>query len=260
MIEQLLPLVLKVGRVIMDFYQKDVIDIRIKSDGSPVTIADEQAESIIIKGLQHAFPNIPIIAEEQAAMNNFADISGGRFFLVDALDGTKQFIKHQEEFTINIALIEQNIAVFGIIYAPVLREIYYGRVGQGAYFTNDLSRPSWQQIKTRKRTGNSIDIIASHLHKDQTIDGINLLLKSEYIVANWLKMSSSLKFCRLAAGQADLYPRRGRTMEWDTAAGDAILRAAGGRILTWQGDTLGYGKLGDDKFANPNFLAMGDLI
>jgi len=224
-----------------------------KLDGSPVTIADRHAELIILERLTSARPEFPILAEEEACAGRIPEL-GDRFFCVDPLDGTKGFVGRTGEFTVNIALVEEGIATAGVIYAPDQRLLYYGARGEGAFRTRHKEEP--EPIAARARPGSGLIGIGSRNHHAPGTEERNVRLG----IADYLPSGSSLKFCRLAEGAADVYPRYGRTMEWDTAAGQAILEAAGGRVMALDGDAeagpLLYGKI-EAGFANPNFIAWG---
>ena len=224
-----------------------------KLDGSPVTIADRHAELIILERLTAAFPGIPILAEEEACAGRIPEL-GARFFCVDPLDGTKGFVGRTGEFTVNIALVEQGAAIAGVIYAPDPRLLYYGARGEGAFRVRHKEDP--EAIRVRAPAAGGLTGIGSRNHPAPGTEARNARLG----VRDYLPSGSSLKFCRLAEGAADVYPRYGTTMEWDTAAGQAILEAAGGRVMALDGDSeagpLAYGKV-EAGFANPNFIAWG---
>ena len=224
-----------------------------KLDGSPVTIADRHAELIILERLTAAFPEIPILAEEEACAGRIP-LLGDRFFCVDPLDGTKGFVGRTGEFTVNIALVEQGAPTAGVIYAPDPRLLYYGARGEGAFRMRH--REEAEPIRVRPRPSAGLTGIGSRNHGAPGTEERNARLG----VIDYLPSGSSLKFCRLAEGAADVYPRYGRTMEWDTAAGQGILEAAGGRVMALDGDeeagVLRYGKI-EDGFANPHFIAWG---
>jgi 3'(2'),5'-bisphosphate nucleotidase len=225
-----------------------------KLDGSPVTIADRHAELIILKRLAAAFPDIPVLAEEEACAGRIPEL-GDRFFCVDPLDGTKGFVARTGEFTVNIALIEGTAPVAGVIYAPDPKLLYYGAHGEGAFRRAGAGAP--EPIRARPRPASGLIGVGSRSHHAPGTEEKNAGLG----IADYLPSGSSLKFCRLAEGAADVYPRYGRTMEWDTAAGQAILEAAGGRVAALGPDgeeagPLAYGKA-EDGFANPNFIAWG---
>ncbi len=249
----LMRLALAAGREIMAVYQGDV-SVRDKSDASPVTDADERAERTILAGLRQQWPNVPVIAEEATAAGSLPEI-GNTFFLVDPLDGTKEFIGRNGEFTVNIALISNNKPVQGVIFAPALNKIWWGDKEQGAARANisindNPAHLMFEQIKARAPDDAEPIVVASRSHRDAETDAFIQKVKAKSVVS----AGSSLKFCMIAEGSADLYPRFGRTMEWDTAAGHAILAAAGGHVRTIAGAELEYGKT-DQKFANPAFVA-----
>lgn len=257
--EKLIPTVRAAGEIELKYYRAgaEVID---KSDGSPVTLADQEAEALIAAALKEIAPDIPMVGEESVAAGHVPDISGGRFFLVDPLDGTREFITGGGDFTVNIALMDNFMPVMGIIYVPVTDELYYGAVGEqdggaGQAFMSVKGAPV-QQIQVRKPPADGLTVVASRRHNDQ--EGLDHFLKGflkDRAVNDLVNRSSSLKFCVIAAGQADVYPRLGPTSEWDTAAGDAILRAAGGQVTQLGGAPLVYGKA-DQKFLNPAFVAF----
>ena len=258
MLDDLIAIALKAGAAIMPVYERfDAASVATKGDGSPVTAADEAAEAVILAELARVAPGIPIVAEESVAAGK-CPATGSRFFLVDPLDGTKEFISRNGEFTVNIALIENGRPVLGVVYAPAIGEIYAGGVGQGARAAKVLNGTigAWHDISVRPCPGGGISVLASRSHlTDETKAFVE-----KFAVADFVSAGSSLKFCKLAAGEADLYPRLGRTMEWDTAAGDAILRAADGGVMTMDGKPLLYGKRNqaeDVDFANPWFVAAG---
>jgi 3'(2'), 5'-bisphosphate nucleotidase len=233
------------GARIMMIYNTD-FKSEAKADASPVTAADTAAEAIIIEGLRKDFPEIPIIAEEQAAAGNLEKI-GDRFFLVDPLDGTKEFISKNGEFTVNIGLIEHGAPVMGVVYAPALGELFAGAVGASAFRT---IQGVTEKIETRPCPSEGPVVLASRSHRDPETEAF-IAKQGCSAISN---AGSSLKFCRVAEGKADLYPRFGRTMEWDTAAGHAVLVAAGGTVTNTDGSPFLYGKPG---FANPAFIARG---
>jgi 3'(2'), 5'-bisphosphate nucleotidase len=235
------------GAEILKVYGSDFATNR-KADQSPVTEADLAAEAVILEALRRLMPHVPIVAEEDAQIHGLPDHAADRFWLVDPLDGTKEFVARNGEFTVNIALIERDVPVLGIVHLPALNETYRGyshlaeRSVEGAPF---------KPIHVRKppAEGSTMTISRSHAAKE--------LVKAEEMgeqVHDTIVAGSSLKFCRLAEGAADLYPRFGPTMEWDTAAGHAILVAAGGSVTTLDGEPLRYGKPG---FLNPHFVARG---
>ena len=244
---KLIPVVRAAGEIELGYFKSgaEVID---KLDGSPVTLADQEAEALIAAKLKVLCPEIPMIGEESVAAGTIPDIAGGEFWLVDPLDGTREFITGSGDFTVNIALLRNFSPVMGIIYAPVADELYFGAEGQA--FMSLKGRPE-KKISVRKMPAEGLTVVASKRHGDP--ERLNDFLGNKK-VATLTNRSSSLKFCIIAAGQADFYPRLGPTSEWDTAAGDAILRAAGGKVTTLDGKSLSYGKK-DRKFLNPEFMA-----
>jgi 3'(2'), 5'-bisphosphate nucleotidase len=225
-----------------------------KLDGSPVTIADRHAELIILERLARAFPDIPVLAEEEACAGRIPEL-GTRFFCVDPLDGTKGFLQRNGEFTVNIALIEAGEPVAGVIYAPDSKLLYYGARGEGAH--KAVGRGSAEPISTRPRPSQGLTGIGSRNHAAAGTAERNAALG----IVDYVPSGSSLKFCLVAEGVADVYPRYGPTSEWDTAAGHAILEAAGGRVLALDDEgreagPLRYGNA-DRAFLNPYFIAWG---
>jgi 3'(2'), 5'-bisphosphate nucleotidase len=257
LIDALIAPTLAAGRVIMEVHATlSAGDTRSKGDGSPVTEADERAEAVILAALAEITPNIPVIAEEAAAGGEMPEI-GVRFWLVDPLDGTREFVGGKLDFTVNIALIEEGVPVLGLVFVPATGVLYVGDAS-GARVTTvaDGRVGDWSAIRIATAKPEALRVLASRSHmSDETKAFID-----QFGVAELVSAGSSLKFCKLAAGEADLYPRMGRTMEWDTAAADAVLRAAGGRVMTLDGQPLRYGKRNqadDSDFANPWFVATG---
>lgn len=240
-------LALEAGRTIMAFY-RDGTTVETKADRSPVTEADRAADRLIVAGLRAADPRIPVISEENTDPSTPAAPADGCFWLVDPLDGTREFIARTGEFTVNIALIEAGRPVLGVLHAPAEGETYVadGR-GQAIHVVGDGTP---QTIRARPVTDENLAVIASRSHRDAETDAYIAELRPSRTAS----AGSALKFGLLARGEADLYPRFGRTMEWDTAAGQAILEAAGGHVRDLSGRALRYGKAG---FANPPFVASG---
>ncbi len=244
----------RAGKVILAYYAEgDAIEVSEKADSSPVTAADEAAEDFILEALATLTPDIPVVAEEAAAAGHIPDVSAGRFWLVDPLDGTKEFISRNGEFTVNIALIEAGQPVAGVVHAPAMAMTWAGTSQPGgprrAVFSN-TDQPA-MEIRTREVPPGGPVAVASRRHGSG--EALEAFLAA-HKVAETVNAGSSVKFCLLAAGRADLYPRFGRTMEWDTAAGHAVLKAAGGAVFAATGEPLTYGKPG---FENPNFYALG---
>ncbi len=249
----LIEIAIEAGHEIMDVYA-DVVAARIKPDLSPVTDADLRAEKVILSGLRKHWPKMPVVAEESMA-SHIAPQLGKLFFLVDPLDGTREFLAHNGEFTVNIARIAGSAPEWGVIYAPALGKIWWGHAQAGAGFGNYapgdvVAAIQWTACRVRTPPLTGSVAIASRSHRDsQTQDYLARIKPSA--VRN---IGSSLKFCLVAEGKADIYPRFGRTMEWDTAAGHAILTAAGGKVCGLDGRPLIYGKTAKN-FENPAFMA-----
>ncbi|MBK0398094.1 3'(2'),5'-bisphosphate nucleotidase CysQ [Limibaculum sp. M0105] len=245
-------LALEAGKAIMEVYRAPDFETRAKADSSPVTDADLAADRIIAEGLRAAFPEIPLVTEEQAATH--AATGHARFFLVDPLDGTKEFVQRRGEFTVNIALIEGGRPVMGVVHAPAVGRMFRSLAGGGAAeeAVDEAGTPvpgSMRPIAVATPDPAALSVVASKSHRDKATDDYI----ARFAVAAFKSAGSSLKFCLLAAGEADLYPRLGRTMEWDTAAGHAVLSAAGGEVLRFDDQSpLLYGKTG---YENPFFIA-----
>ncbi len=241
----------RAGQVIMTHYAEGAaIEVRSKDDASPVTAADEAAEAFILRALETLTPEIPVIAEEATAAGIQPDVSGGLFWLVDPLDGTKEFLARNGEFTVNIALIQDGEPVAGVVHAPALAKTWAGAGAGSATFSQGDQPPRAMEVRRPPEDG--VVVVASRRHgASQDLDRF----LADYDVAEQTTAGSSLKFCLVASGTADLYPRFGRTMEWDTAAGHAVLLAAGGSVVRADdGSPLTYGKPG---FENPHFIARG---
>jgi 3'(2'), 5'-bisphosphate nucleotidase len=243
-VEEVIAIARAAGEDVLQVYAQGSAVHR-KSDGSPVTEADRRAQEIICARLERVAPRIPIVAEEST--DTPAAVIERDFWLVDPLDGTKEFISRNGEFTINIALIRAGVPVLGVVLAPALDQLFAAASGAALIEDAGGRRP----LAARIAPAEGATVVASRSHCDPEALARYLAGRK---VARSISAGSSLKFCLLAAGEADLYPRLGRTMEWDTAAGDAILRAAGGRVTDLDGDPLRYGKPG---FENPSFVAMG---
>ena len=245
--DELVAVARKAGAVILDIYNRDFETLR-KADRSPVTEADTAAEAVILEALARLVPDVPVVAEEQCAKDGVPLAAPRRFFLVDPLDGTKEFIARNGEFTVNIALIEDGLPVLGVVYLPATDACYAGLGGKAE---RRIGTRALEAIAARAEPENGLVMAISRSHADGEIErakarGLN--------IAGTIVAGSSLKFCRIAEGVADLYPRYGNTMEWDTAAGQAVLEAAGGRVETPEGAPLAYGKPG---FLNSHFIAYG---
>ncbi len=243
-------LALDAGERIMEVYTSASFEVKAKSDQSPVTEADEAADALISAGLTDAFPTVPLITEEQAASHRQ---SAQTFLIVDPLDGTKEFVQRRGDFTVNIAYVENGVPLRGVVYAPAKGRLFYTLAdGTAVEETGPHDRDkvgALRPIHVSRPDNGALMVVASKSHRDQATDDYI----GKYRVRDMTSAGSSLKFCLLATGEADLYPRLGRTMEWDTAAGDAVLRGAGGCVVRFDDHTtLGYGKPGWD---NPFFIA-----
>ncbi len=248
-------LALEAGAEIMKIYNAAEMNVRAKSDASPVTEADEAADRVISAGLRAAFPDVALVTEEQAASHATRATT---FLIVDPLDGTKEFIQRRGDFTVNIALVKDGLPVRGVVFAPAKARMFYTRadgtsVEEQGPFALDHPGPL-RRLAMRAPDPGALVVVASKSHRDAATDAYI----SRYNVADSRSAGSSLKFCLLAAGEADLYPRLGRTMEWDTAAGDAVLRGAGGEVLDFDTHApLVYGK---PDYANGFFIARHPAV
>ncbi len=240
------PVAAEAAAATLQYYGKATASV--KDDGSPVTAADEAAEAVILAALDRLTPDIPVVSEEAAAKGLTPEVAGTRFWLVDPLDGTKEFLSGNGEFTVNIALIESGVPVLGIVVAPALGETYEAAGSGTATLTDSAgTRP----IRVRDVPPEGLTVVGSRSHGDATaMDGFLAGRR----VAAFRAAGSSLKLCLIARGEADLYPRLGTTMEWDIAAGQAVLAAAGGRVETLDGAPFRYGK---PAYRNPHFVAYG---
>ncbi|MGF1463401.1 MAG: 3'(2'),5'-bisphosphate nucleotidase CysQ [Maricaulaceae bacterium] len=258
-LDRLVETALAAGRVILDV-RDGAMAVERKSDDSPVTLADRAAEQLILRELETIAPGLPVVAEEAVAAGRIPKTEAD-FILVDPLDGTKEFVKGGRDFTVNIGVIVQGEPVIGVVYAPASGRLFAGRKGAGAWQAEVDCRAqsavkTTSPIAVRPAPAAGFAAVASKSHRTPETDAF----LERYKLSELVSAGSSLKFCLLAAGEADLYPRLGRTMEWDTAAGDAVLRAAGGRTVTLDGARLSYGKRNqaeDADFANPWFVALG---
>ncbi|MBD3679476.1 MAG: 3'(2'),5'-bisphosphate nucleotidase CysQ [Rhodobacteraceae bacterium] len=243
-------LALEAGARIMEIYNSDDFEVRSKSDASPVTEADEAADALIFAGLKAEFPDTLVVTEEQADSHGQA---AGSFLIVDPLDGTKEFVQRRGDFTVNIAYVENGTPLRGVVYAPAKGRLFYTlpdgqaveEMGDHALEAPGEAKPL--EVSTPDNT--ALMVVASKSHRDQATDDYI----GQYAVRDMTSAGSSLKFCLVATGEADLYPRLGRTMEWDTAAGDAVLRGAGGRMVRFDDHApFTYGKPG---YENTFFIA-----
>jgi 3'(2'), 5'-bisphosphate nucleotidase len=255
LIEALLAAAVAAGRATLDIYRTGFTVAR-KADQSPVTAADHASERIVLEHLARLAPAVPVVAEEAVAAGSIPEV-GEEFFLVDPLDGTKEFIHRRGDFTVNIALIRRRKPALGIVYAPVSGALYAGNVAAARAFRcsqpADAPGPGPREpLRVRPVPAAGVTAVVSRSHSTPETEAY---LK-HYSIKERVSVGSSLKFCLVAAGEADLYPRLGPTMEWDTAAGHAVLAAAGGNVLAPGGAPLAYGKPG---FRNSFFIASGTL-
>ncbi|WP_299357892.1 3'(2'),5'-bisphosphate nucleotidase CysQ [uncultured Paracoccus sp.] len=250
LIVQMRRLALQAGARIMEIYDGPDFAVEVKSDQSPVTAADTAADALISAGLRAAFPDIPLVTEEQTATHGQRLSS---FLIVDPLDGTKEFVQRRGDFTVNIAYVRDGVPVRGVVYAPARGRLFYtladGRSVEEIGPFGDRPRDIRPIGVNPMPDNRGLMVVASKSHRDQATDDYI----ATYMVRDMTSAGSSLKFCLVATGEADLYPRLGRTMEWDTAAGDAVLRGAGGETVRFDDHApLTYGKPG---FENPFFIA-----
>jgi 3'(2'), 5'-bisphosphate nucleotidase len=251
-------LAIEAGEAILAIYGTDDFAVRAKADESPVTAADEAADALIAAGLRAAFPDVALVTEEQAASHG---VDATTFLIVDPLDGTKEFVQRRGDFTVNIAYVEEGVPIRGVVYAPAKQRLFMtdaaGRTVEEEGPFDAASSGTTRPLSVTTPDNAALNVVASKSHRDAATDAYI----GRYDVSNFKSAGSSLKFCLVAAGEADFYPRLGRTMEWDTAAGHAVLAGAGGKVLRFDDHTpLAYGKPG---FENPFFLALApgvDLV
>lgn len=238
----------RAGKVILEVYETD-FDVRRKGDDSPVTEADERAEALILPALRDLLPGIPAIGEEAVAQGTAEQMRGDVFWLVDPVDGTKEFLRRSGEFTVNIALVENTVPILGVVTAPAI-ERGFRACGPGTAERREASG-DWRPISVRPVPAQGAIVVSSRSHGDR--DRLEAVLRDMKIQGH-KTAGSSLKFCLVAEGAADFYPRYGPTSEWDTAAGHAVLTGAGGSVRLLDGPDLSYAKQG---WRNPEFLARG---
>ena len=245
-IQSVIEITKQAGAVIMDVYKTN-FEIHIKNDKSPVTEADTRANDIITEGLLNIAPDIPILSEEGRDIPFKERSKWGSFWLVDPLDGTKEYIKKNDEFTVNIAYMENNKPIFGVVYAPALDELYWGSIEKGAF--KSVSGDSFNPIRVKSELNDPIQIAISRSHPSSKMD--NFL--AQFDTFDLHPMGSSLKICSVADGTVHFYPRLGPTMEWDTAASHALINSAGGELIRYGTNlTLEYNK---EDLLNPEFIA-----
>ncbi|MFN3239489.1 MAG: 3'(2'),5'-bisphosphate nucleotidase CysQ [Pseudomonadales bacterium] len=241
------------GEAILEVYQRADLGVQTKADDSPLTAADLAAHKIIVSELQKAAPEIPVLSEESDALPYAERRSWSRYFLVDPLDGTKEFVNRNGEFTVNIALIEANQPVLGAVFVPVQDKMYLGDVTARSALRQDAQGE--QAIKARPNQGSELTVVASRRHGAEALQTLMTRLQQDFTVTTE-NYGSSLKFCMIAEGRADLYPRFAPTSEWDTGAAQAVVEAAGGRVVDLQFQPLRYNAKAD--ILNPEFLVLAD--
>ncbi len=249
-----LELAKQAGQAILEIYQQAEVETTYKDDNSPLTTADLASHNVLITGLQQLTPDIPVLSEESKTIALTERQSWQRFWLIDPLDGTKEFIKRNGEFTVNIALIESGVPIFGVVHAPVLNTAYWGVVEQGAFKQIEDSKPTPIEVKPYKE--GDLKLVASRSHANAETEAFIERLGADFKI-NTLSVGSSLKLCLVAEGKAHIYPRFGPTMEWDTAAAQCVVEQAKGVVSTLQGKPLRYNK---DNLLNPYFVVNGGDI
>ena len=253
LLHQVVDIAVQAGQQILEVYEHNDFDVEIKGDGSPLTVADRRAHRLIESSLSSLTPDIPILSEE-STQEAFEQRRGWtRFWLVDPLDGTKEFVKRNGEFTVNIALIDQGKPVIGVVHTPVQGKNHFAEKGGGAFTSvlgGDIS-----EITSRAVDPKGISMVASRSHRGVAVEQYLSNLKQQLDQVEILSMGSSLKLCLVAEGKADIYPRLGPTSEWDTAAAHCVVEVAGGKVIRLDGSPLIYNK---ENILNPWFLACGD--
>lgn len=248
-LEQMLVLARRAGDAILDVYQQN-FEVEQKADSSPLTEADLASHRIICQGLAELDPETPVLSEESAEIPFFERSQWTEYWLVDPLDGTKEFVNRNGEFTVNIALIRNHVPVMGVVHVPVSGQTYFGARGMGA-FRRDGDTVA-KKIFTRQPAAKTLVVVGSRSHANPDLENRLGRIGPYQLVS----MGSSLKFCLVAEGKADFYPRLGPTSEWDTAAAQAVVEAAGGRVIMLDGKPLPYNR--KESLLNPNFLVFGD--
>lgn len=250
-IQKIIDIALKAGEEIMTVYAQD-FSVEIKGDNSPLTLADQKSNGIIINALKELYPDIPIISEETKVMAYDERKDWNAYWLVDPLDGTKEFIKKNGEFTVNIALMEKGEPVLGVVYAPAKKLMWYGAKGEGSFKINEDGSKVALEKGSNWRDLEKVNVVGSRSHMSKETEEFVAELKQLGKEVEFVSSGSSLKFCLVAEGKADVYPRLAPTMEWDTAAGHAVVAIAGGKVLNWETkQPLQYNK---ENLLNPFFI------
>ena len=255
MTRSIIPVVEKAGKAIMEVYEDEsLVRPEYKEDLSPLTEADKRSNRIICDALQDLYPGIPVISEENKQAEYSLRSSYDRFFLVDPLDGTKEFIKRNGEFTINVAYLEGDQVVSGYVYIPVSEKMYYAEKFEGAWTLSKGGEPEALRSRSFHLMDEGVSVVASRSHRDPRTDKIISLLNHPQIVS----IGSALKFIKLATGEADFYPRLAPTMEWDTAAAQCIVEESGGSVIRYDNRLpVTYNK---EDLLSPYFIAFGRLL
>lgn len=256
--QQLVDLAEQAGKAILAIYETD-FEVMDKADDSPLTQADLAAHKVLVAGLAELTPDIPVLSEEEKAPEFAVRQSWSRYWIIDPLDGTKEFVNRNGEFTVNVALIDGHQSVLGVVGVPVQDRVFFGDVkaGQALLFQNGKQTLlAGRKAETQIAEHGSVTAVASRSHGGERLEAYLDAVSVEFGGVDRKPMGSSLKLCTLAEGEADIYPRLGPTSEWDIAAADAVLSAAGGEVLTFDGKQLQYNT--KDSLLNPEFLALGD--
>lgn len=253
LLEQVTNIAVQAGEAILDIYHQD-FEVELKDNGSPLTVADQSANEIIITALKKLTPEVPCLSEESAAIDYKQRKQWQDFWLIDPLDGTKEFINKNGEFTVNIALVSGSTPVLGVVYAPVPNIVYSAADGVGAFKQKNNSPPG--SIQTRPYQGGAAVLVASRSHASESLTSCIDRVKTSEGEVIIKSMGSSIKLCLVAEGEADVYPRLGPTSEWDTAAAHAVVKCAGGKVIDLKGNELKYNK---PSILNPEFIVQGDV-
>ncbi len=253
LLPDVLALARQAGSKIMTIYEQEDFGVVSKEDQSPLTVADLAANGVIVAGLEGLSPRLPILSEEVKALPYSERQQWQAAWLVDPLDGTKEFIKRNGEFTVNIALIQEGIPILGVVYAPALGVMYYGVRGLGAFKQEGDRQPQPIQVRAYE-AGSPVQVVTSRSHAGPETEAFVQRIKGGGIPVELVSTGSSLKFCWVAEGKAHVYPRFGPTMAWDTAAAQGVVEQAGGTVTTLQGERLTYNR---EHLLNPYFVAAG---
>jgi 3'(2'), 5'-bisphosphate nucleotidase len=248
MLMEVTALAREAGRAILEVYASS-FSVQEKEDRSPLTEADLRSEKLILAGLKRLAPEIPVLSEETGQAQWAMRRNWGRLWVVDPLDGTKEFVQRNGEFTVNIALVDEHRPVLGIVHAPALERSYYACEGVGAFRSD--AQAAGRPIRVARRGGGPVRVVGSRSHRGTSLDGFLARVGDHEFV----EVGSSLKLCLVAEGLADVYPRMGPTREWDTAAGQCVLEQAGGQVLKLDGEPLVYNR---EDTLNPNFVGFAD--